>query len=247
MANEHSYKGGVLANGNGYIAEKTNGNGAIYYFGDAATGYNGIDVKFLGTTANNYILWDESANYLLATRTIATLTGTDRFVVADQTLSGSITTLSTTAFRAHTQMGTATVGGGAYIYGGQHKLTLTTSTINHADSRLCASLVQLDLSGASTYTAGQLSALWIDAGATSSMTNNGGQFNLVRISNTTVAVPNSVIFVYAEASYLFDLAGGPGGNADWFAAGSSGGATRKYAIKVKCPDGTAGYMSIYTD
>jgi hypothetical protein len=247
MANEHSYKGGVLANGDGYIAEKVNANGSIYYFGDAVLGYNGIDVKFLGTSALNYLLWDESANYLLATRTIASLTGTDRFVVADQTLSGSITTLSTTAFRAHTQMGTSAIGGGAYVYGAQHKLTLGTSTINHADSRLCASLIQMDISGASTYTAGQLSALWIDLGGTSGMTNNGGQFNIVRISNTTVAVPTSVIFIYAEASYLFDLAGGPGGNADWFTTTSGGGATRKFKIAVKGPDGAACYLSLYTD
>jgi len=64
MANEHSYTGGVLANGNGYIRESVNANGSIYYFGDARIGYNGIDVKFLGTSVDNYMLWDESANQL---------------------------------------------------------------------------------------------------------------------------------------------------------------------------------------
>jgi hypothetical protein len=71
MANEHSYKGGVLANGNGYVKEAINGNGSIYYYGDAVTGYNGIDVKFLGPTADDYMLWDESANQLAITGNLA--------------------------------------------------------------------------------------------------------------------------------------------------------------------------------
>jgi len=240
-----TYKGWVDSSGNHVIMRKASGTETSVILGQS--GY-GVDFKVWGATATtDYLLWDNSLSYLSAFRTIATLTGTNRFAVFDQTLSGSITTLSTTAFRAHTQMGTATIGGGAFVYGGQHKLTLGTSTINHADSRSCASIIQMDISGASTYTAGQLSALWIDLGGTSAMTNNGGQFNIVRISNTTVAVPNSVIFVYAEATYLFDLAGGPGGNADWYSTTSGGGATRKFRIAVKGPDGAACYMSLYTD
>jgi hypothetical protein len=54
-----------------------------------------------------------------------------------------------------------TVTGGAYLYGSQGKL-LVTGTMNHADARLCGSLAQLDISQG-TYTAGQLSVLWVDA------------------------------------------------------------------------------------
>ena len=57
------YRGFTNIAGGG-IKEKVNGNGAVWYFGDAGTGYNGIDVKFLGTSADDYVLWDESANKL---------------------------------------------------------------------------------------------------------------------------------------------------------------------------------------
>lgn len=56
------YKGFTDGTGNGGIMEKVNANGSIWYFGDGATGYNGIDVKFLGTSVDNYALWDESAD-----------------------------------------------------------------------------------------------------------------------------------------------------------------------------------------
>ncbi len=239
-----TFQGWVDASGNHVIKRRITSTETSIIFGQS--GY-GVDVQAWGATAaTDYFLWDSSLSYLSAFRTIATLTGTNRFAVFDQTLTGTITTLSTTAIRAHTQMSANSITGGAYVYGGQHKFTLGGGTINHADSRVCASLVQLDIS-TGTYTAGQLSALWVDLGATSAMVNNGGQFNIVRISNTTVIVPNSVIFVYAEATYLLDLAGGPGGNADWYTTTSSGGATRKFRIAVKGPDGAACYLSLYTD
>jgi len=238
-----TFRGWVDASGNHVIKRAVTATEGSIIFGQS--GY-GMDVKAWGATATtDYLLWDNSLSTLSVNRSIATTTGTNRLAVFDQTLTGAITTLSTTAFRAHTQMSANAITGGAYLYGGQHKFTLGGGTINHADSRVCASLVQLDLS-TGTYTAGQLSALWIDAGTSSAMANNGGQFNMLRITNTTILVPNAVVYIYSEGSYLLDL-GGPGGNADWFGAGSSGGATRKYKLKVKCPDGSDGYMSVYTD
>lgn len=56
------YQGYTDNSGNGCIRETINGNGAIFAFGNLEAGYNGIDVKFLGTSADNYMLWDESAN-----------------------------------------------------------------------------------------------------------------------------------------------------------------------------------------
>jgi hypothetical protein len=129
---------------------------------------------------------------------------------------------------------TGTVTGGAFLYGLQGKL-IVSGTMNHADSRLCGAIAQLDIS-AGTYTTGQLSCLWVDAGATASAsaisTKGGGQFNLIRITNTTAANANAVIYAYAEADFLLDL-GGPGGNADWFAAasGTTAGAN-PYKLKV---------------
>lgn len=143
-----------------------------------------------------------------------------------------------------TLSGTITAGG-AFLYGAQGKL-IVSGTMNHADSRLCGAIAQLDIS-AGTYTAGQLSALWVDAGATASAsavsTKGGGQFNLIRITNTTAANANAVIFAYAEADYLFDL-GGPGGNADWFDAGTGASANCSGHLKVYL-NGTAAYLRVY--
>jgi hypothetical protein len=144
-----------------------------------------------------------------------------------------------------TLSGTITAGG-AYLYGSQGKL-IVTGTMNHADARLCGSLAQLDIS-AGTYTAGQLSAMWVDAGATASAsaiaTKGGGQFNLLRVTNTTAANSNSAMLVYADADYLFDL-GAPGGNADWFDAGTGATGTCTGHIKVNL-NGVAGWLRVYS-
>jgi hypothetical protein len=143
-----------------------------------------------------------------------------------------------------TLSGTITAGG-AYLYGSQGKL-IVTGTMNHADARLCGSMAQLDIS-AGTYTAGQLSALWVDAGATASSsavsTKGGGQFNLLRITNTTAASSNAAILVYADADYLMDL-GGPGGNADWFDAGTGASANVSGHLKVNL-NGSAAFIRVY--
>lgn len=81
------YKGFTNTTGGG-IKEKANGNGAIWYFGDGNTGYNGIDVKFLGPTASDYMLWDESANKLLITGNLAAY---DETVLSVETAPTSVT------------------------------------------------------------------------------------------------------------------------------------------------------------
>jgi hypothetical protein len=138
-----------------------------------------------------------------------------------------------------------TVTGGAYLYGSQGKL-LVTGTMNHADARLCGSLAQLDISQG-TYTAGQLSVLWVDAGASASAsavsTKGGGQFNLLRLTNTTAASTNAIIYAYGDSDYLLDL-GAPGGNADWFDAGTGASASCSGHIKVYL-NGTAAYLRVY--
>lgn len=163
-----------------------------------------------------------------------TALGTTRKIRGEYTLSATgITSGNPVGVRGAITL-TGTVTGGAFLYGLQGKL-IVSGTMNHADSRLCAALAQLDIS-AGTYTAGQLSALWVDAGASASAsaiaTKGGGQFNLLRITNTTAANANAMIFAYGEADFLLDL-GGPGGNADWFAAasGTTAGAN-PYKLKV---------------
>lgn len=114
-----------------------------------------------------------------------------------------------------------TVTGGAYIIGLQGKLTVS-GTMNHADSRFAAVFAQLDTTGA-TLTTGQISGLWVDHGA--GITGaGGGQFNMVRITNTVSgSKPNAIIYVYSDATYLMEL-DGPGSTYSYVvAAGVSSG------------------------
>ena len=170
--------------------------------------------------------------------------GTVRGVHGQVTAShGAISAGSIAGVRGLATVSGIVSAGGLYAYGAQGKLVVS-GTMNHADSRLCGLLAQLDIS-AGVYTAGQISALWVDAGATSVAGALGGQFNMLRITNTTVSVPNAVIYAYSEGSFLLDL-DGPGGNADWYTATAAGGATRSHKLKVKV-GGTTGYISVYTD
>lgn len=186
------YSDGVYAT----ISQASTGATTIAFTGGTAPGLNGtatITTAALGTVRNGYF---------------KVISG----------VGGSATSGNLVGVRGEVSIPSGdTIGGGIYLYGSQGKLTFA-GVMDHADSRLCASLAQLDIS-AGTYTTGQLSALWVDAGATASAsaisTKGGGQFNLLRITNTTAALSNALIYGYADADYLFDL-GGPGGNADWF-------------------------------
>lgn len=111
-----------------------------------------------------------------------------------------------------------TVGGGVYLYGVQGKF-IGGGTMNHADSRICGMLAQLDIS-AGTYTTGQLSGLWVDMGPSASAsavsTQGGGQCNIIRAQNTTAMVTNAILYGYGDSDYAFDFSA-PGGTSDYFA------------------------------
>jgi hypothetical protein len=219
----------------------------------------GVITEYISATAcwvdlNNYQWAGKSANRTLNSvaaneheyfLTNSATSGSVRNVIAESILSG--TSISTSLYNIRgvaTISSATTIAGASYIAGVQGKL-VNSGVMNHADSRLCAILAQLDIS-AGTYTAGQLSALWVDAGATAATAHDGGgQFNLIRVTNTTQAVPNAVMYIYAEASFLFEF-GGPGGNADWFAANTTSieGNNMSYILKVKDPAGGTGYIPV---
>lgn len=157
--------------------------------------------------------------------------GTCRTVIAETSLTGA-TAPSLYTIRGYAEVGTGcTVDAGSYIAGVQGKLKVT-GTMNHADSRLCAALVQLDIT-AGTYTAGQLSGLWVDCGASAASAHaGGGQFNILRLTNTTIAVPNAAIYVYAEATYLLDV-GGPSGTPAWYGGAAGAGTVGANPVKIK--------------
>jgi hypothetical protein len=193
--------------------------------------------------ANQVNEWTVTAGVLTQTKTVSSAAlGTVRGVYGAVTGSNAaISGGNIVGVRGEVNLTGVISAGGAYLYGAQGKL-LVTGEMNHADSRLCGVLAQLDIS-AGAYTAGQLSALWVDAGATSVAGALGGQFNMVRITNTTVSVPNAVILAYSEGSYLFDL-GGPGGNADWFDAGTGVTGTCVGHLKVNL-NGVPGWLRVY--
>jgi hypothetical protein len=203
--------------------------------------------NYQGKTAMR-LLQTAAGNTFESFITNSVTSGSVRNVIAESILSGVSISTSLYSIRGVAELSAAsTIAGASYLAGVQGKAVIK-GTMNHADSRLCAMLAQLDIS-AGTYTAGQLSALWVDAGATASAsaiaTKGGGQFNLLRISNTTAANANAVMYIYAEADFLFEL-GGPGGNADWFATNTTSieGNNMSYILKIKDPAGGTGYIPV---
>lgn len=173
--------------------------------------------------------WTVTAGVLTQSKTVSSAAlGTVRGIHGQVTTSGTdIASGNTVGVRGlNTLSGTITAGG-AFLYGCQGKLVVT-GTMNHADARLCAALAQLDISAA-TLSAGQLSALWVDAGTTATGAG-GGQFNLVRITNTTAAVPNAMIYAYGKADYFAELAANGG---TWTSTtGTAGSTASKGWLKV---------------
>jgi hypothetical protein len=167
--------------------------------------------------------WTVTAGALVQSQTVSTAAmGTVRGIHGQVTGShAAIASGNIVGVRGLATLSGVNSAGGAYFYGAQGKLVVT-GTMNHADSRLCAVLAQLDTTGA-TLTAGQISALWVDHGA--GITGaGGGQFNMIRITNTVSgSKPNAVIYAHSDATYLLDLSA-PGGTMSWqAAAGASSG------------------------
>lgn len=177
----------------------------------------------------------------------AAAVGDGRALTVDATTShASITSGNLIGVRAHTTIPSgSTVDGGAFVFGGQQKLTCA-GTMNHADSRLAGGFAQLDIS-AGTYTTGQLSALWVDCGASASAsavsTQGGGQFNILRLTNTTAAENNAVIYSHADADYMWDISA-PGGSSDSFATAGTPATNAGY-LRILVA-GSARYIPLYS-
>jgi hypothetical protein len=214
-----------------------------FTFGDVSTDVLTLTGSLQAGVTGTHLTRSTAGNVIQSYVDFSSTTGSARNIIAESVLTGTTTGTSLYSIRGYAEIGTGcTVNAGAYIAGGQSKFKLT-GTLNHADSRVAAHLVQMDLSAAGTYTAGQLSAIWIDCGATSAMADNGGQFYIARITNTTAASPDGVFFVYATADYLFDL-GGPGGSVAWIVSGAVGGSQDK-KLKIKL-HGTDYYIAANT-
>jgi len=192
-----------------------------------------------------------SAGVLTQSQTVTTAAiGTVRGVHGQVTTShAAIASGNATGTRGLVTLSGANSAGGAYFYGAQGKLVIT-GTMNHADSRLCAAIAQLDATGG-TLTAGQLSGLWIDIGGVTGA--GGGQFNAIRITSNATAVPASLIYAQSDASFVFDIVTPTGATLDYFAtagtgASSAGVTTGGVAAKVLLVrvDGTTYYLPLFS-
>jgi hypothetical protein len=163
--------------------------------------------------------------------------GDGRAAIVEATTShASITSGNLVGVRAHAIVPTGTtIDGGAFVIGGQAKLTFSgTAVMNHADCRVAGGFSQLDCSSG-TYTTGQLSGHWVDMGASASAsavsTKFGGQGNILRLTNTTSANTNAIIYSYGDADYWMDI-GAPGGTSDYFVVGSEAPGTAGGYLKL---------------
>jgi len=179
----------------------------------------------------------------VAANTSATLAGTTWAVEGQLTASNAAITAGT----VWGVRGRIVVSGNpsaGYFYGNQGK-AIVSGTVS-GSANIYGVVAQLDIS-AGTYSAGVIAALWVDGGSSAASSMASIEYDLVRITQTALAAtPNSLIYFEGQASHLFDFHSL--GQADgWFSATALGGVTRKAKIKVKCEDGSDGYMSVYTD
>jgi len=197
---------------------------------------------------NSVIQVNPKALYASSARSIAaTALGTVRMLYGKLTLSATdIASGNAVGVRGEVNV-TGTITGGASIYGAQGKFVAGSSfTMNHEDSRICGAIAQLDISNG-TYTSGQLSALWVDMGASASAsavsTQGGGQCNIIRATNTTGMECNSIMYGYSKADFVFDL-GAPSSTADWFTTSAGSAATKYIRLNIM---GTAYKIALLAD
>jgi len=136
-----------------------------------------------------------SANQNTASSSIAAVRGC-------VTVGGTYTSPAvTSSFPSKTTTTTITAG---YLYGVQGKLVFQ-GTLNTTNGEYQAAvLAQLDTSAATaTYTAGTITALWVDAGASSHLTS--GQFDMIDVTNSTGVNARGVLNFFGSASDLFIL------------------------------------------
>jgi len=145
----------------------------------------------------------------------------------------------------------ANSAGGAYFYGAQGKLIIT-GTLNHADSRACALIAQLDCltGGPGTISAGELSGLWIDVLGPTGIPFN--EYNAIRISANKDNKFQSLIYAQTDAAFFFDIVKPTGGaqalvvaaGTNTVSAGNAAGVAAKVGlIRI---DGTTYYIPLFS-
>jgi hypothetical protein len=169
--------------------------------------------------------------------------GVVRNIIGSITLdyAGSTSVTNVVGVRGVVTIDASTTVAAGYLYGTQGKLIIT-GTMSSGSEVSCGLQGQLDLSSTVALT-GPVAIGWLDAGASASAGAISGQANIdgLVIYNTTAAVMNSVIRVYADATYFMDLT--DSGSGAWITGTT--GSTAAGCLKVKTPAGT-GYIQIFS-
>ena len=122
------------------------------------------------------------------------ITGTSVAVAGD----GSIA-----AIRGNVTVATGTTITAGYLYGVQGKITLKGTLDTVLGEYQAAVVAQLDTSAATAVTSGNLSALWVDGGASTALGN--GKYNMINVTNTVAANAGAVLSFAGNATDLFVL------------------------------------------
>ena len=174
---------------------------------------------------------------------------TFRLTDSELTLSSAVATIASGGSVAAVRGATTQAAGGTitagYLYGVQGKLILKGTIDTTQREYQAAVLAQLDTSAAA-YTAGTITALWVDAGAASTL--SAGQFDMIDVTNSTGVNARGVLNFFGSAEYLLWL------NTDNAAVGSFLRPTTTVAsmvgsMAIEYWNGSAmvtGYLPIYS-
>lgn len=206
--------------GNLIFYESVAGNGAYVQFGEDASG---MDMKFFGATAGNYMLWDESADSLLLVGTAVKFSLGSFTGAAIGT--GSVVSSSTTApFKVFADDGGLAIGSGSLVRAGWFR-NLQTYTGGNREQEACGvqgSLVSVagtnrhNMCGVlgsweartSIIVGGQAAStdVWVQAGVIGRVGMSAGTFNvdtnarlcgLAAMSNVSTTCTETFTGVYA--------------------------------------------------
>lgn len=191
---------------------------------------------------------------LISSTNASTTPATERLLDSEFTLSGATITVgggsgSLAAVRGNLIIGASSTAENGFYYGVQGKLTIS-GIMNAPTGWLTGLLGQLDISAA-TLTAGNLSTIWGDAGA-SGPAVTAAHFDLLRLTNSTATTGNSHLFTFGKAAYWAQIDDNNHGSGFYAAAGTSAGsagdaahAAAQQVLKVYI-NGAAAYIPVFT-
>lgn len=191
------------------------------------------------------------ASQVTATKTVDANAGSTRATYSKLaiTKSGNFTVNSggyMTGVRGEVNVAAASTLKDGFLYGSQGKVVCPGAVSQTSALRLCGVQAALDC-GASTITAGQLSALWADVAGADPTSDWNDETNTIRATNSTGKPVHSHLFTYGKANYMADLncdTTGVVAAAGSSSAGTTGGKAADRVIKINL-NGTDGYIPIF--